>query len=235
MYILIYDFLHSIFRWEARRFWYQHCSVLSRDSHVLNKQLTMLWSYGELSIQRTIVQTESLQKDVCSDRTERLWSCPELKTFNDMSVTWRFRQKRPDFRFLSCTDYTHQVTTPLSVNHQIPMLRWYHGPVHLWLISCTALLCAALACWHHFIHLVPRQAWKLEASTILCSICTANPAPPVITKVLWLILCVSHESGFMPASYWIDTPMQKSKRSHSGAEWCNSDLPAHIAPPQAPM
>ena len=216
-------------------FWYQHCSVLSRDSHVLNKQCSDLMGNFQYKEQLSRQNLSRRMYALIAQRGSDHWSCPELKTFNDMSVTWRFRQKRPDFRFLSCTDYTHQVTTPLSVNHQIPMLRWYHGPVHLWLISCTALLCAALACWHHFIHLVPRQAWKLEASTILFSICTANPAPPVITKVLWLILCVSHESGFMPASYWIDTPMQKSKRSHSGAEWCNSDLPAHIAPPQAPM
>ena len=85
-------------------FWYQHCSVLSRDSHVLNKQCSDLMGNFQYKEQLSRQNLSRRMYALIAQRGSDHWSCPELKTFNDMSVTWRFRQKRPDFRFLSCTD-----------------------------------------------------------------------------------------------------------------------------------
>ena len=155
MYILIYDFLHSIFRWEARRFWYQHCSVLSRDSHVLNKQLTMLWSYGELSIQRTIVQTESLQKDVCSDRTERLWSLimPWIK-----NIQWHV---------------CHVAIPSKKARFQISVMHGLHPPGH-YAIKCQPP--------DTYAPMVPRTCTPvtyLMHSSFVCSTCLLAPLHPL--------------------------------------------------------
>ena len=143
MYILIYDFLHSIFRWEARRFWYQHCSVLSRDSHVLNKQLTMLWSYGELSIQRTIVQTESLQKDVCSDRTERLWSLimPWIKNIQWHVCHVAIPSKKARFQISVMHGYVYVYIDVVIQTLQIYIIRCFEtiNVRQLWIVAAVRL------------------------------------------------------------------------------------------------
>ena len=90
---------------------------------------------------------------------------------------------------------------PLTAKCQMPTLGWNHGPLTFCSAICsTTLWCASVALAHHKFHELFLVQGKLEDKAISFSICTANPAPPVIWKVLQSITLVSHAAGGMPQS-----------------------------------
>ena len=103
----------------------------------------MLWSYGELSIQRTIVQTESLQKDVCSDRTERLWSLimPWIKNIQWHVCHVAIPSKKARFQISIMHGYVYVYIDVVIQTLQIYIIRCFEtiNVRQLWIVAAVRL------------------------------------------------------------------------------------------------